>query len=83
MTLHVSWSRKDREEVRVRYCPTEDDDREMYGWFQDWYGWRITCLGCGEQWQDGEMGERPFRPRWRKDNIAKAMRSVDRMAFRG
>lgn len=83
MTLHISWSRKDREVVRTLFCQTEEADRPMYGWFQDWYGWEVTCLGCGDRWQDGERGERPFMRGWRKDSIAKAMRAVDRLAFRG
>lgn len=38
-------------------------------WHQPWYGSMFTCLRCGERWVDGEMLERPFAPRWRKDNI--------------
>ena len=83
MTLHISWARKDRELVITQHCPTEHADRPMYAWLQDWYGWEVTCLGCGEQWGDGEQLERPFRPRWRKDNVAEAQAAVDRFAFRG
>lgn len=39
---------------------------------QDWYGWTITCLGCGDSWADGEMLPRPFKPRWRTESIAEA-----------
>jgi hypothetical protein len=72
MNVHISWARKDAEHRGIRFCPTERRRRRVYGWYQDWYGWMDTCLGCGEQWGDGEQLERPFRPRWRADNIAEA-----------
>ena len=40
----------------------------------EYYGPDLTCCGCGERWQDGEMAERPFCPGWRKLNIGKAKR---------
>jgi hypothetical protein len=27
----------------------------MLGEFQEWYGWFVTCLTCGTQWDGGEM----------------------------
>lgn len=62
--------------VMMRKCPTCNKKRKMFGFFQEWYGWHITCLGCGDQWQDGEMLERPFMPRWRKENIESARRAM-------
>jgi hypothetical protein len=47
----------------------------MLARFQEWYGWMLTCTGCGEQWQDGEHGGREFRPGWRQESIRHA-RSV-------
>ena len=76
MNLHVSFSRKDAERVSIGYCPTCDRRRRFYSWFQDWYGWHSTCTGCGEQWVDGEMCERPFMPRWRKENIQEAKEAI-------
>ena len=55
-------------------CPTCKRRRWFVRWFQEWYGWNDTCLRCGENWQDGEMCPRPFRPRWRQDNIESAKR---------
>lgn len=72
-TLHITLSRKDGEARRVLFCPTCNRRRRMYGWFQHWYGWTVTCLGCGDRWSgDGEMAERPFKPRWRAERIAEA-----------
>ena len=64
---------------RIRYCPTEDKRRRSYERFQHWYGWESTCLGCGDRWQDGEMGSRPFMRGWRKDAIARAKGHWDRV----
>lgn len=44
----------------------------MAGHLALWYGATITCLGCGDMWTDGQMHPRPFKPRWRSENIAAA-----------
>lgn len=46
----------------------------MLGQFYEWHGMTWTCLGCGEQWHDGEHGDREFRPGWRQENIRRARR---------
>lgn len=58
--LHICYSRKDGEARRVMFCPTCKRRRRFYGWFQEWYGWTITCCHCGDKWADGERLERPF-----------------------
>lgn len=77
--IHICFSRKDMESRRIQFCPTCKKRRRFYGWFQEWYGWEITCLGCGDRWQDGELAERPFRPRWRQENIAEAKKCWKRL----
>lgn len=57
-----------------RLCPSCTFRATHLGWFQEWYGWHITCLNCGESWQDGEWCPRPFEPKWREKNIAAARR---------
>lgn len=57
---------------RVLKCPTCDRRRRMAGHLALWYGATLTCLGCGDMWTDGEMHPRPFKPRWRAENIAAA-----------
>lgn len=39
-----------------------------------YYGPHFTCCHCGDQWGDGELMERPFRPGWRDENTARAKR---------
>lgn len=62
--------------ARIVFCPTCGRRRRMYMWWQEWYGWHVTCLTCGEQWQDGEMLARPFCRGWRKENIAQAKKHL-------
>jgi hypothetical protein len=72
--LHICYSRMDETKKWRRRCPSCTFRTTMFGWFQEWYGWHITCLHCGEQWQDGCQVERPFMSGWRKRNIAEARR---------
>ena len=74
--VHINFARKDKENVSILKCHNCHKRCRFYGWFQEWYGWHITCTGCGEQWADGEWLERPFRPRWRRDNIEQAKKSI-------
>ena len=64
--IHVCWTNYSIQEVRTMDCYTCGTIQRMLCQFQDWYGWTITCLTCGEQWQDGERVERPFMRGWRK-----------------
>ena len=70
--VHILWSRVDAIEKRRKYCSNCDARRTFVMWFQEWYGWHVTCLGCGEQWQDGERLDRPFERGWRQQNIETA-----------
>lgn len=81
--LHISWSRKDQEKAAVMHCPTCKRRRRFYCWFQEWYGWHSTCCACGDCWQDGERGERPFERGWRKEAAGKAAANWNRIAKRG
>ena len=55
-----------------RICPSCTFRATTVGFFAEWYGWHVICLHCGEEWQDGEWGERPFAPGWRQRNIEAA-----------
>ena len=46
--------------------------------FQEWYGWDVACLHCGESWGDGERIERPFAPGWRKRRVKSCLAWIDR-----
>jgi len=60
------------------HCPHCGGERGFFVEHFEWYGWEVICLACGDAWQDGEMRERPFRPRWRQEEIAKAMKRIER-----
>lgn len=75
--LHINRPKWSRTEVRVLACPTCRHRRRMLARFQEWYGWTLVCLSCGETWTDGEMHERPFCPGWRRKSV-KAARAVVR-----
>ena len=59
-------------ERRVMLCPTCKRRRRFVCTLYEWYGWMVTCCGCGDSWEDGERLPRPFKPRWRSEAIAKA-----------
>ena len=74
--LHIHAPEPDVRECVVIDCPTCERQRRAYAAHTPWYGWDITCAGCGDQWQDGEMSERPFAPGWRRKNIEYARRKL-------
>lgn len=59
---------------RILRCPTCRTRRrcvvsvDRSPWYAPW----VTCCRCGEQWSEGEIGPRPFRPRWREQQAAEA-----------
>ena len=63
-------------------CPTCGRRRRFYGTWAEWYGWTLTCLGCGDAWQDGERMERPFMRGWRADRIRRAKAGWSRAGTR-
>lgn len=69
--------------VTISKCPTCKKKRQFFNWFQEWYGWHSTCTGCGEQWADGEMIERPFQRGWRELNIEGAKKDIRLMRLKG
>lgn len=72
MRVHINWTRYSQTECRLHRCPTCERDRRFLAQFQEWYGWTMTCCGCGDVWTDGEPHPRPFARGWRQDNIRRA-----------
>lgn len=72
MTLHILPARFTELRRMHRRCPTCARSRRMLGRFQPHYGWLVTCLGCGDSWQDGERMPRPFMRGWREKQIKEA-----------
>ena len=59
-----------RHRIACPTCRCETDFLTAFG--GPYYGDILTCIECGDAWSDGERLERPFRPRWRQDAIARA-----------
>ncbi len=57
---------------RVARCPVCKTHHRIVGMSQEWYDIIWTCCGCGDSWAGDELLPRPFKPRWRKEAIAKA-----------
>lgn len=74
--VHICFATVDAARPHFSHCPTCKGRRKFWAWFQHWYGWTVTCLRCGDRWQDGEMLERPFKPRWRQENIDHARKMM-------
>ena len=76
--IHVHAPAATEVKVLVRRCPTCAGRRRMLCEHYEWYGWNVTCLGCGEAWSDGERLERPFERGWRRRRIAAARKRLAR-----
>jgi ribosomal protein L37AE/L43A len=61
----------------MRRCPCCQRLRPIAGFYQRWYGFTWTCLGCGDSWSGGELLPRPFARGWRQRSIANARRMWD------
>lgn len=62
-------------------CPVEGRRRRHVIAYPSspWYPPTVRCCGCGDAWSgDGELLERPFRPRWREEAIRKHKAMWDR-----
>ena len=83
-TVHILWTTfSEVRAVRV-HCPTCRPFRvAAVAAFQEWYGWMVTCLRCGESWQDGEMLMRPCEPGWRPKAIQAARTRYRRVHPKG
>ncbi len=66
-----------RDYKAVYRCPTCECRTEHVYRDERWYGTTVMCTRCGDNWQDGELGPRPFYPRWRRDRVRKYRRLYD------
>lgn len=72
MSLHIHAPQPTEEGALVIDCPTCQRLRRAHYRLFEWYGALVTCAGCGDRWNDGEMQARPFAPGWRQANIRRA-----------
>lgn len=47
----------------------------------EWYGASVSCLNCGDVWNDGERQPRPFYRGWREQNIAEMKKRLTKYAL--
>lgn len=82
MHIHIYAPRADAARTLRRVCPTCKRRTTFFAAHVPWFGWRFTCLACGDKWEDGERLQRPFMPGWRQENvrIAKKQRTQARAA---
>ena len=58
--------------IRSLDCPTCKRRRFALCLHYEWFGPDMTCLGCGERWNEDGRAERPFARGWRKESIRQA-----------
>ncbi len=59
-------------------CPTCKKKTEFLFESYEWYGGEITCLNCGDRWNEDGRAERPFMRGWREKSIANAKARLER-----
>jgi len=74
--VHVLQEVADLVQVVQRLCPSCAETHDLMVEHVPWFGLRLVCLGCGEEWQDGERSPRPFRRNWRAERIAAARQRI-------
>lgn len=58
--------------IRAGHCPDCDRRSRFIAFFQDWYGWRQTCIRCGRTWDDGEWLPLDFERAARRKSVERA-----------
>jgi len=77
--LHIHAPAPIAERIVVIDCPTCERPRRAFSLYFEWYGASLTCAGCGERWEDGGRGERPFQRSWRDESRRWAIRNIERI----
>ena len=74
MPSHILFTKTHYRQINRRACL--DCGRLSYFacFFQEWYGWDITCMRCGRRWSDGEWMSLPFCRTAREDSRNAARR---------
>lgn len=72
MGSHISFGRVDQWKLLRVKCPGCETRTRQLATYQEWYGWTIVCLACGDTWDNGELRQRPFARAWRKEAIEQA-----------
>ncbi len=60
-------------------CPVCEKETEFLCEYYEWYGGEITCLNCGDRWNEDGRARRPFERGWRERSIANAKARLERI----
>jgi len=52
-----------------RDCPTCEKETIFQEEVYEWYGGQITCLMCGDRWNEDGRANRPFARNWKVDRL--------------
>lgn len=66
---------------RYLHCPVCECITEMVERHEAWYGTTTYCCKCGDTWQDGDLGYRPFARGWRAKAAAYHRKLWDQATF--
>lgn len=72
--VHISVPRYESVELKRYPCPTCNKVRFFVRCVEEWYGFTLICLRCGERFSDCSRHQRPFERGWRKKSIESAKR---------
>jgi len=77
----ICFSHFDEQKIMMHDCPTCKSEQQFLAEHEPWYGWSLTCLNCGDQWNDGELSERPFARGWRQRAIDHAKQRIEKLGL--
>jgi hypothetical protein len=89
-SVHIHAPRLTARNSQTCVCLDCGEETEHFGVFTPWYGWSVTCTGCGRRWEDGEWmrlpfcrGAREMSIRWAREAWAEVGRRLIRTTENG
>jgi hypothetical protein len=76
--IHVHAPKPSKTEVVKFHCSNCDCAREGLAEYTEWYGYELTCLNCGDVYDEDGRRERPFERGWRKKSVDAARERLER-----
>lgn len=81
--IHINCPEVTRRAIVAGNCLDCKRRSRFASFFQDWYGWRSTCLRCGRSWDDGEWLPLDFVRGARAKSIESAKRRWRKLTAAG
>ena len=72
--IHIHAPRPTDRAILCKICPDCKRRSRFTAVFTEWYGWDVTCLRCGRNWQGGEWMPLPFTRQARQQSVGAAKR---------